>query len=50
MCYILSEICIDGRFLEVGSYYYSQIITAIAIKSLIPYKNLIKRTPETQKS
>ena len=49
MCYIVSEICLGGRFLEDCFYCYSQqIISAIANESLIPY-NLMKRAPETQK-
>ena len=51
-CYIMydivSEICIGGRFLEDYFYCYSQeLISAIAIESLIPY-NFIKRVPEKQ--
>ena len=48
MYYIVSEIYIDGRFLEDCFYYYSeQIISAVAKESLIPY-NLTQRPPETQ--
>ena len=44
----MSEICIDGHFLEDCFYCPSQkIISAVANESLIPY-NLIKRAPETQ--
>ena len=46
---MVSEICIGGRFLEDCFYCYSQqIISAIVNESLIPYKKLIKRAPETQ--
>ena len=42
MYYIVSKICIGGRFLEDCFYCYSQqIISAVANESLIPY-NLIK--------
>ena len=48
MYYIVSEICIGGRFLEDCFYCNSQrIIFAVANESLIPY-DLIKRAPETQ--
>ena len=47
--YIVSKICIGGRFLDDCFYCYSRWITpAIANESLTPYKNLIKRAPETQ--
>ena len=49
MYYIVSEICIGGRFL-LEDYLVvipQQIISATANQSLIPY-NLIKRAPETQ--
>ena len=46
--YIVSEICIGGRFLEDCFYCYSQqIISAVAKGSLISY-NLIQKVPETQ--
>ena len=49
MYYIVSEICIGGRFLEDCFYCYSQqIVSALANESLITYK-LIKRAPETKK-
>ena len=44
--YIVSEICIGGRFSEDCFHCYSQQIT-IATESLIPY-NITKKTPETQ--
>ena len=48
MYYIVSEICIAGRFLEGCFYCYSQqIISAVAKESLNPY-NFIQRAPETQ--
>ena len=48
MYYIVSEICIGGRFLEYCFYCYSQqIISSVANESLISYK-LLKRAPETQ--
>ena len=48
MYYIVSEIYLDGRFLEDCFYCYSrQVISAVANGSLIPY-NLIKRAQETQ--
>ena len=38
MYYIVSKICIGGRFLEDHFYCYSQqVISAVAIASLIPY-------------
>ena len=43
MYYIVSEICIGGRFLDNYFYcYFQQIMSAIANESLILYKNLIK--------
>ena len=46
MSYIVSEICIGGRFLE--KYFYSQkIVSTVANKSQIHY-NLRKRASETQ--
>ena len=48
MYYIVSEICICGRFLEECFYCYSQqVISVVANKSLNSY-NLIKRASETQ--
>ena len=48
MYYLVSEICIGGRFLEDCLYCYSQkILSPVAIESLILY-NLIKGAPETQ--
>ena len=46
MFYIVSEICIGGRFLE--KYFYSQkTVSTVANESLIHY-NLRKRASETQ--
>ena len=48
MYYIVSEICIGGRFLEdCFCCYTQQFILAVATEFLIPY-NLINRAPETQ--
>ena len=48
MYYIVSEICIGGRFLEdCFCCYIQQFISAVANEFLIPY-NLINRAPETQ--
>ena len=48
MCYIISEICIDGSFRENCFYYYSQqIISALAKKSPISF-NHIKIAPEAK--
>ena len=48
MYYIVSEICIAGRFLQDCFYCYSQQITsAIANESLTSY-NFIKIAPEAQ--
>ena len=41
MYYMVSEIHIDGRFLEDCFYcYYQQIISAVAQESLIPYNQI----------
>ena len=48
MYYIVSEICIGGRFLEDRFYCYAhQIISPVANESLIPY-NLFQKAPEAQ--
>ena len=45
---IVSEICIDGCFLEDCFYCYSRhMISSVANESQIPY-NIMKRAPETQ--
>ena len=49
MHYLVSEICIGGRFFEDCFYCYpQQVISAIASESLIPYKKPIKKFSETQ--